>query len=143
MSESSSQASRTQVLVVGAGPVGLVAALRLRDQGVDVRVVEQQAEHGTQTFPVVLHPMTLRILSALGLTEALFWRGRPVSQLAIYTEGQRRAVLDLPKAAGVTSGALTLPFCTVFAFTCGPCLPGQLRMSLSLASTNDASEETV
>ena len=61
MSASPSHAKRTQVLVVGAGPVGLVAALRLRDQGVDVRVIEQHAEHGTQTFPVVLHTMTLRM----------------------------------------------------------------------------------
>jgi 2-polyprenyl-6-methoxyphenol hydroxylase-like FAD-dependent oxidoreductase len=101
--------ARTQVLVVGAGPVGLVAALRLREQGIDVRIIEQQSEHSAQTFPVVLHPMTLRILRALGLTEALFWRGRPVSQLAIYTECERRAVLDLPKADGISPGALTLP----------------------------------
>jgi 2-polyprenyl-6-methoxyphenol hydroxylase-like FAD-dependent oxidoreductase len=106
---SNSATTRSQVLVVGAGPVGLIAALRLRDQGVDVRVIEQHAEQGTHTFPVVLHPASLRILGTLGLTEALFWRGRPVSQLAIYTECERRAVLDLPRAAGIASGALTLP----------------------------------
>jgi 2-polyprenyl-6-methoxyphenol hydroxylase-like FAD-dependent oxidoreductase len=105
----SSNTTRTQVLVVGAGPVGLLAALRLREQGVDVRIVDQQAEHAVHTFPVVLHPMSLRLLDSLGLTEVLFWRGRPVSHLAIYTEGERRAVLDLPKVAGISSGALTLP----------------------------------
>ncbi|HXK16203.1 MAG TPA: NAD(P)/FAD-dependent oxidoreductase [Polyangiaceae bacterium] len=109
MPASSSPAKRTQVIVVGAGPVGLLAALRLRDQGIDVRIVEQHGEQGTQTFPVVLHPGSLRILGSLGLTEALYWRGRPINQLAIYTEGERRAVLDLPKAAGISPGALTLP----------------------------------
>ena len=102
-------ATRTQVLVVGAGPVGLLAALRLREQGIDVRVVDQQSEHGAHTFPVLLHPATLRLLSSLGLTDALFWRGRPVSHLAIYTDGERRAVLDLPGAAGIAPGALTMP----------------------------------
>jgi 2-polyprenyl-6-methoxyphenol hydroxylase-like FAD-dependent oxidoreductase len=53
--------------------------------------------------------MTLRLLGSLGLTDVLFWRGRPVSHLAVYTEGERRAVLDLPKVAGISSGALTLP----------------------------------
>lgn len=101
--------TRTQVLVVGAGPVGLTAALQLREQGIDVRIVDLQSELGIHTFPVVLHPMTLRLLGALGLTEALFWRGRPVSHLAVYTEGERRAVLDLPRAAGISPGALTLP----------------------------------
>jgi 2-polyprenyl-6-methoxyphenol hydroxylase-like FAD-dependent oxidoreductase len=109
MSASPSQARRSQVLVVGAGPVGLVAALRLRDQGVDVRVIEQHSEQDTQTFPVVLHPATVRILLALGVSEALFWRGQPISQLAIYTDCERRAVLELPKAAGAIAGALTLP----------------------------------
>lgn len=99
----------TQVLVVGASPVGLTAALRLREQGIDVRIVDQQSELAIHTFPVVLHPMTLRLLGSLGLTDALFWRGRPVSHLAIYTDGERRAVLDLPRAAGISPGALTLP----------------------------------
>src|SRR6187402_3265049 len=104
-----SSSTRTQVLVVGAGPVGLMAALRLREQGVDVRIIDQQSEHAAHTFPVVLHPTTLRLLGSLGLNEALLWRGRPVSHLAIYTEGERRAVLDLPKVPGISWGALTLP----------------------------------
>ena len=102
-------ATHPQVLVVGAGPVGLVAALRLRDQGIAVRIIEQQSEQATHAFPVVLHPMTLRTLRSLGLTEALFWRGRAVARLAIYSECQRRAVLDLPQVSGISPGALTLP----------------------------------
>jgi 2-polyprenyl-6-methoxyphenol hydroxylase-like FAD-dependent oxidoreductase len=105
----SPSSTRTQVLVVGAGPVGLMAALRLLERGIDVRIVDQQSEESMHTFPVVLHPMTLRLLGSLGLSEALFWRGRPVRNLAVYTEGARRAVLDLPKAAGIAPGALTLP----------------------------------
>jgi 2-polyprenyl-6-methoxyphenol hydroxylase-like FAD-dependent oxidoreductase len=100
---------RSQVLVVGAGPVGLLAALRLRQQGVEVRIIEQQSELRTRTFPVVLHPQSLRLLSDLGLEAALFWRGRPVTQFAVYTEHERRAVLDLPSVKGDVPGVLTLP----------------------------------
>jgi 2-polyprenyl-6-methoxyphenol hydroxylase-like FAD-dependent oxidoreductase len=101
--------TRTQVLIVGAGPVGLLAALRLREQGIDVRVVEQRSELRTHTFPVVLHPLSLRLLDELGLAPTLFWRGRPITRLAIYTDYERRAVLDLPQAKNVSPGALTLP----------------------------------
>jgi 2-polyprenyl-6-methoxyphenol hydroxylase-like FAD-dependent oxidoreductase len=100
--------TRSQVLVVGAGPVGLVAALRLRSQGVEVRIVDQQSELRAHCFPVVLHPRSLRLLSELGVSAALFWRGRPVTRLAIYTEYERRAVLDLP-SSGIAPGVLTLP----------------------------------
>lgn len=99
---------RTQVLVVGAGPVGLLTAIRLREQGIDVRVIEQQTEARTHTYPVVLHPQSLRLLGDLGLGAAMFWRGRPVTRLAIYTEHQRRAVLDMPNVSG-SSGILTMP----------------------------------
>ena len=100
--------TRSQVLVVGAGPVGLVAALRLRSQGVDVRIVDQQSQLRAHSFPVVLHPKSLRLLSQLGVAAALFWRGRPITRLAIYTDHERRAVLDLP-SGGIAPGALTLP----------------------------------
>jgi 2-polyprenyl-6-methoxyphenol hydroxylase-like FAD-dependent oxidoreductase len=100
---------RVQVLIVGAGPVGLLAAVRLRQQGIDVRVIEQRAEFMTHTFPVVLHPQSLRLLNELGLAAALFWRGRSVSRLAVYTEYERRAVLEMPKVKDVTPGIVTLP----------------------------------
>lgn len=101
--------TRTQVLVVGAGPVGLMAALRLRQRGVDVRLVDQQAERRAHTFPVVLHPQSLRLLAESGVSMALLWRGRPVTRLAVYTEYERRAVLDLPSVPGGVAGTLTLP----------------------------------
>lgn len=99
----------TQVLVVGAGPVGLVAALKLRQLGVEVRVIDQQSRQRVHTFPVVLHPQSLRLLADLGLAATLFWRGRTVQHLAIYTEYERRAVLDLPVVPGIATGAMTLP----------------------------------
>ena len=95
--------------MVGAGPVGLVAAIRLREQGVDVRVVDELSPDDKQTYPVVLHPRTLRILSALGVAARLEWRGRAVTELVVYADGQRRAVLELPGAGQVSTGAMTLP----------------------------------
>lgn len=100
---------RTQVLVVGAGPVGMLAALRLRQRGVEVRVVDQQSEQRARSFPVLLHPQSLRLLADLGVTAAVYWRGRPVTRLSVYAEQQRRAVLELPKIRDIGAGVLTLP----------------------------------
>jgi 2-polyprenyl-6-methoxyphenol hydroxylase-like FAD-dependent oxidoreductase len=101
--------AHTPVLIVGAGPVGLVAAIRLREQGVDVRIIDEQPADSKRTYPVLLHARTLRILTSLGVTAPLEWRGRPITRLAVYTDGQRRSVLDLPAAGEMSPGAMTLP----------------------------------
>ena len=105
-----SMPTRTQVLVVGAGPVGLMAALRLQEQGIDVRIIDQQSEHGIHTFPVVLHPLTLRLLGSLGLTEALFWICRELLGLlrarsrCRKTSCVRRSATCCKAAASASSG---------------------------------------
>lgn len=99
----------TSVLIVGAGPVGLVAAIRLREEGVDVRIVDEQSEASKRTYPVVIHPRTLRMLAALGVTAPLEWRGHGIRHLAVYADAMRRAVLEVPSAEPIAPGALTLP----------------------------------
>ena len=107
--EPTSVGTRTPVLVVGAGPVGLIAAIRLREQGIAVRVIDEQTVESKRTYPVVLHPRTLHILASLGVTAPLEWRGRFIKHVAIYADDARRLVLDLPSAEEVAPGAMTLP----------------------------------
>jgi 2-polyprenyl-6-methoxyphenol hydroxylase-like FAD-dependent oxidoreductase len=109
MQSSHEPKDRTPVLVVGAGPVGLVAAICLREQGVNVRIVDEQSEASKRSYPVIVHARTLRLLGRLGVTAPLEWRGRFVSKLSVHTEGALRAELQLPSAEPVAPGALTLP----------------------------------
>jgi len=55
------------VLVVGAGPVGLTAALALVRGGVSVDLVEAQATLGSESLAATFHPPTLQILADLGI----------------------------------------------------------------------------
>jgi 2-polyprenyl-6-methoxyphenol hydroxylase-like FAD-dependent oxidoreductase len=100
---------RRQVLVVGAGPIGLMAALRLRDMGVDVRVLDPAPAQSEASSVVVLYPHSLRLLQDLGLSTALFWVARGMPQLAVYADGERRATLELPLGWRASPGAATLP----------------------------------
>ena len=62
---------RTDVLVVGAGPVGLAAAATLASLGHDVTVVDRQAEGANSSRAAVVHARTLEVLDRIGVSKRL------------------------------------------------------------------------
>jgi 6-methylpretetramide 4-monooxygenase / 4-hydroxy-6-methylpretetramide 12a-monooxygenase len=58
---------RPEVLVAGAGPVGLLAALALAEQGVQVQIVDQERRPAARSYALALHPQSLRLLDEIGL----------------------------------------------------------------------------
>lgn len=93
----------TQVVIVGAGPVGTVAAYRLARLGIDVLVLEAHPSCPEDLRASTLHPPSLEMLDALGVTEDLIAQGlvAPVYQ---YRNRQSGDVLsfDLGEIADVT-----------------------------------------
>jgi 2-polyprenyl-6-methoxyphenol hydroxylase-like FAD-dependent oxidoreductase len=75
--------SETEVLVVGAGPVGLTAAVVLLQAGRDVIVVDNQAEGANTSRAAVLHPHTLELLEPFRVTPNLVARGVHTPTFAI------------------------------------------------------------
>ncbi|MFP8960088.1 SDR family oxidoreductase [Streptomyces nanhaiensis] len=61
----------TDVVVVGAGPVGLLLAFELRTGGARVTVLEQLAEPTTESRASTLHARTMELLAERGLLEEL------------------------------------------------------------------------
>lgn len=100
---------KTQVLVVGAGPVGLLSALRLRQRGIDVAIIDQNEHDTAKSFAVVLHSRTLALLGDLGLFEPFVWQGQAFKRIVVFSGGERRAILDVPANGELADGGLTLP----------------------------------
>ena len=69
------------VIVVGAGPVGLFAALRLAQQGLDVLVVEAEAELGVLSKASTFHPATLDLLDEAGVASELVEQGVVIDEI--------------------------------------------------------------
>ncbi|MFF7021112.1 SDR family oxidoreductase [Streptomyces klenkii] len=63
--------TETQVIVVGAGPVGLLLAGELRLAGADVVVIERLTEPTTESRASTLHARTMEILDSRGLLDGL------------------------------------------------------------------------
>jgi 2-polyprenyl-6-methoxyphenol hydroxylase-like FAD-dependent oxidoreductase len=55
-----------EVLVVGAGPVGLVAALFLQQHGLRVEVVDMHQRTTQHSYALAIHPRTLRFSKRQG-----------------------------------------------------------------------------
>ncbi|MCV7066269.1 FAD-dependent oxidoreductase [Mycolicibacterium farcinogenes] len=69
------QTSTTDVLIVGAGPVGLTAAIVLTQHGHHVTLVDNQAEGANTSRAAVIHPHTLELLEPYGVVDELVARG--------------------------------------------------------------------
>ncbi|MGC4810292.1 FAD-dependent monooxygenase [Micromonospora sp. DT228] len=66
------------VIVVGAGPTGLLLAGELALAGVRVRVVERRDSPQRQSRALTLHPRSVEVLDQRGLAATFLSQGRPV-----------------------------------------------------------------
>jgi 2-polyprenyl-6-methoxyphenol hydroxylase-like FAD-dependent oxidoreductase len=68
----------TDVIIVGAGPVGLTLACELRLAGVHVTVLERRDERGEQSRALTIHGRTLEMLELRGLAARFVSLGMPI-----------------------------------------------------------------
>ncbi len=100
---------QTEVLVVGAGPVGLLTAVLLAEAGIGVRIIDREERTAARSYACALHPRTLRLLARLGLASAVLERGRRLSTVAFYDGAERRAEVQISALGGEFPFVLILP----------------------------------
>jgi 3-(3-hydroxy-phenyl)propionate hydroxylase len=67
--------SRRSIIVVGAGPVGIVCALALNKRGIPVTVFEQEPAPVKDQRAASIHPPTLEMLDEIGVTSRIIDKG--------------------------------------------------------------------
>ena len=73
--------SQTDVLIVGAGPVGLMLACELRRRDIDCRIVDKYAEFPTTSRANGVQPRAVEVLDSLGVADQIVaesYRGKGV-----------------------------------------------------------------
>jgi 2-polyprenyl-6-methoxyphenol hydroxylase-like FAD-dependent oxidoreductase len=99
------------VLIVGAGPTGLVLALWLTRLGVRVRVIDKTAEAGTTSRALAVQARTLEFYHQLGIAEELVAGGVKVANLNFWVQGSVAARVPLQRFG---EGLSPYPFALVF-----------------------------
>jgi 2-polyprenyl-6-methoxyphenol hydroxylase-like FAD-dependent oxidoreductase len=102
---------KTEVLIVGAGPTGLVLALWLTRLGVKVRIVDKTAAPGTTSRAVAVQARTLELYRQVGLADAVVANGHKVGAMNLWVGGRRAARVDLHRIGEDLS-----PFGFMFVF---------------------------
>ena len=84
-----------QVLVVGAGPTGLVLAADLLARGISTRVIDKGDGVNLETRAIALHARALEVLDLMGVAERFVEHGQIVRWWRFYADGKSRLSLDL------------------------------------------------
>ncbi|WGM31358.1 NAD(P)/FAD-dependent oxidoreductase [Brevundimonas sp. NIBR11] len=77
-----------QVLIVGAGPTGLAAALFLARRGVRARVVDAAPGPTTTSKALAVNPRTLELLAETGVADRILSEGQHIGVIRIGTNGR-------------------------------------------------------
>ena len=103
--------NRSEVLIVGAGPTGLVLALWLTKQGVEVRIVDKTSEPGTTSRALAVQARTLELYRQLDLADEVVKRGHKTPSVNLWVKGKNAAHLHFEN---VGSGLTPYPFLHIF-----------------------------
>ena len=86
-----------RVLIVGAGPTGMTAALELSRLGIPVRLIEKNDKPETSSRAIGVQARTLELLEQRGLASSLVKHGNPGLAFSLYGDGKRIWRLDFER----------------------------------------------
>ncbi|BCJ34232.1 pentachlorophenol monooxygenase [Actinocatenispora thailandica] len=103
------QPAAADVVVVGAGPAGLTAAIRLAELGLVPVLLDAAGEPTRTSNASLVHASTLEILAELGMADELVAAGRRIHRLVLADWGRRVTAIDLTTVRSGYPFALSVP----------------------------------
>jgi 2-polyprenyl-6-methoxyphenol hydroxylase-like FAD-dependent oxidoreductase len=100
-----------EVLIIGAGPTGLVLALWLSRLGVRLRIIDKAAEPGTTSRALGVQARTLELYRQVGLAEELVERGLEFAAANLWVRGRKAAHVAFGE---IGTGLSPYPYILIF-----------------------------
>ena len=85
---------KTDIVVLGAGPVGLTAAHALADRKIDFALLDREQHTNTHSYALALHPETLELLDSILVTDRILENALRIQKVAIYEDDHEKAMVD-------------------------------------------------
>ena len=100
--------NKSQVVIAGGGPVGLICAYALARHGVQVVVLDQNSELQDDPRAATTHPATLEVLDGLGVIDDVIEQGLVAEKFEFWDRPTGEKVAEFDHAA--LSGDTKFPF---------------------------------
>src|SRR5262245_5448025 len=97
----------TEVLIVGAGPTGLMLANQLGRRGINTVIIDRHSGPAQQTRAMAVHARTLEIYSKLGIAERALELGRVGNGANMWSQGRLKAQIAV---RGMGQGVSAVPY---------------------------------
>lgn len=101
--------SNIPVLIVGAGPTGLMMAFELARHGIAFRIIDKKPEPTKLSNAAALQTRTLEIFRQLGIADDFLRVGQPCKTICFYDRGKEFARANLDQLDSLYPFILALP----------------------------------
>ncbi|KAI0773242.1 FAD binding domain-containing protein [Trametes elegans] len=102
--------NNVDVLIIGAGPAGLMCANALARAGIEVRIVDQRPGAIKAGQADGIHSRTIEILQSYGLAERLLREGAQIHRAAMYNPGPQGGIERARRYGWFTTAEARYPF---------------------------------
>lgn len=98
-----------EVLIVGAGPTGMTAAIELARLGMGVRIIDKADQTARYSQALVVQARTLEQLQRYGIAQEAIARGRQMHEAKFFSEGKLIVDITLDRVQSRYPYALFIP----------------------------------
>lgn len=99
------------VLIVGAGPTGLMMACILAQYGIHFRIIDKKPERTLASNATWIQTRTIELLDQMGIVDRFTKAGHPCDAINLYTDGKHLSKLSLKNVDSIYPFILMLPQC--------------------------------
>jgi len=87
--------TQPDLLIIGAGPVGLTLACEARRNGLSVRIIDKRESASIHSKAQLVHARTLELLDDLGIVDRFLSRGIVINSFNVFEAGSTKRVAQL------------------------------------------------